>query len=139
MSEPKASSGFTKFIMSKTAGTSSGRKLIKGKIGESGNELIAIVTNISKHLCGSKIAKKNQERILRFALKVKLMFDDGHITAKTALHLIDPIDHLLGKFVQTLSKKDTKNEDELALANSIDRLRFEVVELCGKFMQVAIL
>ncbi len=139
MSKPKKkSSGLTKFMMSRTVGTSAGRRLVASYIGEAGNDIIEIIKRVSTHLSGSKAGKKTKERVLRFALKIKLMFDDGHLTAKDTLHLVDPIDHLLGKGVKALqsAQKNASHSDmDVALANSVDRLRYEVVDMCGKYMQ----
>jgi len=63
------------------------------------------------------------------------MFDDKHLALKDVLHIVDPVDHLVGKSVKLLKIKTNSNDDSLALQNSIDRLRYEIVSVVGKYMQ----
>eukprot|EP00954_Amorphochlora_amoebiformis_P030081 1394099-Amorphochlora_amoeboformis.AAC.2 len=63
------------------------------------------------------------------------MFDDGLLKRKDVLHIIDPVDHLVGKFVKLLMAKKVTKDDSVAVSNSVDRLRFEIVDVVGKHMQ----
>jgi len=122
--------------MHQTAATKAGRKLISTFVGENGNNIIDSCKVITTHLDGADAAKKNKERIFRFALKVKLMFDDGLVKPKDTLHMIDQLDQLLAKFVKLLKgEKKGAEEAVMVITNSVDRLAYEVIELVGKHMQ----
>jgi len=83
-----------KFLASKTASTSVGRKAIGYFLGEDGVQLMSTLKKAATKHKGAAFAKDLKKNIFKIAVKCKLLHDGGFIVQKDVFHLAQPFNHV---------------------------------------------
>lgn len=120
--KPTLGQKLKKNLASKAATSSLGKKAIMHFLGTQGVNLIDALFVTTRMITDEKRAKQLQGRILRLALKTKLLVDEKRVTVHSVIHLIDPVQFFLIKLNSASQSKDVDEKTMDALMGNFSRI-----------------
>lgn len=123
-----------KFLASATVGTSAGRKVIVGFLGDEGEILLKALKHAAAKYAGKEKATELKENILKLAVKAKLAADEQRLTEKTTSHAVLPINSLCLQTVNHL-RQPPGNVETQQLSGNINRIRDIILDIMHPHVQ----